>query len=171
MKLFHYTTQHAVDGIRNSGVWIRSVNNKAAPNTISLTTDSSNLGHGLPDGREISAQQAQSLPHHSSGGKFYCHNHTLYRLSLELKEVNFHLIRATKYHDPQLLLALDIAAWDPCGGAMDDLKLLEIARKLASGDLPRKSATWWYYTKDVPISQIRSIERLDPNGDYVTTTW
>jgi len=171
MILFHYTTASAVQQIPKDGIIRTSVGNRLINDTVSLTTDTDPRGHGLPDGREITMAQAQHLNPISRNGKLYCHDHTEFRIVLSIPQEDPLLAPAWERNEPNELLAMDIAAWNPIDVRIPDWELLDIHRKIITNVLPRKSQTWWYYLTDIPCSLIDRLEIRNSSGQYVPSAW
>lgn len=168
MKLFHYTTEQGRDWIFTDG-WIDlSPNITAVPGWISLTSDPDPVGHGLPDGRPITQQQAQQIPHALINGQLYCHDHTAVRLTIDFNANDPHLIKADLYHSADDLWGLDIAGYHPDYKELPDDLLFPTFGMLKQGVIPRKSPTWWYYKERILVSRIAMIEIRDAHGTYVS---
>ena len=134
---------------------------------ISLTSDPQPTGHGLPDGRQITSEQARHLPHFKQGGAMYCHDHTAVRLTIELDPADPQLVRATDHHPSDHLLAMEIAAYNPTYAELPTALISNTLKDLTNGSLLGKSSTWWYYMAPIPLARVVATEVRDTNGSYV----
>lgn len=167
MLLFHYTTEQNKTGIFEVGKVTPSAPGGLSPGGVSLTSDTDPVGHGLPDGRPISSKQAKHLSHRIIDGVPHCWDHTKFRLTIALEDHDPNLVRAVNHHAAEELLGLDISAYHPEDLHPPDLTFLLIARGISTGTLVRKSPTWWYYKRSIPVSRIVAIEARDASGTYV----
>lgn len=167
MLLFHYTTEQNKAGIFESGEIRPSAPGGLSPGWVSLTSDTDPLGHGLPDGRSISWEQAEHLSHEVIDGVAHSWDHTRVRLTVAFEDGDLDLVRAAVYHNENELLELDISAYNPVDHYIPDINLLLTARDFSLGLLVRKSPTWWYYKRPIPVSRIEAIAIRDASGKYV----
>lgn len=169
MKLYHYTTEIGATGIVRDKVILPSPPNPLTGDMVSLTTDTTSDGHGLPDGREVSVEVAQALGQRAReiDGRFFCYDHTEWRVCLDLDEQNRHLKKADQVNDPQQLLAMDIAACHPEYVDFPDELLLRAYEDIRAGKHVRKSPTWWYYKGDLLLPAQAVLERRTQSGAYV----
>lgn len=120
--LYHYTNRISINGIFNDGKIklgrFASYEAELTPG-ICLTSDTSCIGHGLPDGREITYEQAQRLIYFTRGGnssnKYYCVDNTKYRIAIDTKKIS--TIDAATYYkkNPLLLSILEVRGYYPIG--------------------------------------------------------
>lgn len=157
MRLYHYTNEHAFMQIRKSGVLRCSGATGVRPAWVSLTTDNRRWGHGLPDGRPISIEEAESIAHHTEDGRHYSFDHTACRLVFDLAEDD-ELIAASDHHELPELIALGVTGWCPTWGKLPTSLMLHTAILLQHGILENKAPTWWYYKKDLPVSRAIAFE-------------
>ncbi len=168
MLLYHYTTIHAVMGIRSVNVLKTTPANKlGVPPWLSLTSDSEPEGHGLPDGRELTAHQAITVQHELLNGKPHCFNFTECRAVIDFDRNDTHLVLASLHHLDQELISLNIAAYNPVDVPLPEILAAKTARLILAGRLIPKSPTWWYYKSPVPLSKILRFEQKDTSGKYV----
>lgn len=167
MLLFHYTTEQNKTGIFKSGEIKPSAPGGLSPGWVSLTSDVEPAGHGLPDGRSVSWEQAKHLSHEIIGGVPHCWDHTKCRLTIALEESDLNLVWATAHHSKKELLGLDVSAHNPVDRLVPDLNLLLTVQRFSLGSLVRKSPMWWYYKNPIPISWIAEIAIRDASGKYV----
>lgn len=161
MRLYHYTHRQGATGIFETG-YIHTgkapaLDGVAEKFGVSLTTDPSRLGHGLPDGRVITQAQAKVLRGYTKGeGVMRCVDHTKYRLCLEIDDRDPNLLSFLKLFEkhPEFVLAVDISAHWPTDAAVTDEQLNEAVALFGCNPKLRKSPTWWFYLKDIPISSI-----------------
>ena len=113
MKLFHYTTSFGARGIVLDGCIRPSAGNPLTEGMVSPTSDPDRQGHGLPDGREITPQQAGSMLHVVKRERLFCHDHTVWRVSVDIPDDDPSLVSARRRYDETAIFALDIAAWNP----------------------------------------------------------
>jgi len=167
MLLFHYTTEQNKAGIFESGEIRPSAPGGLSPGWVSLTSDTDPVGHGLPDGRPISWEQAEHLSHEVIDGLPHCWDHTKCRLTIEFEDRDPNLVWAISHHSPEELQGLEISAYHPVDLVLSDSDLLSTAMELNVGMLDHKARTWWYYKTPIPTSRIAAIEVRDPSGRYV----
>lgn len=169
MRFYHYTTRYAVDGIKSVLVLKGSPQGGLVSGAVSLTTDPTSNGHGLPDGRRTGPTTLPQVQTQIINGVRHCFDHTECRVVLEIDQGDPDLVAfSTIVTDPREVWALDLAGWHP----IDDLNLIipqaqQTVAKLKSGTLQRKSGTWWFYKANISIDRIVAFETKDGLGQYV----
>lgn len=143
--------------IRKSGALRCSQAQGLQPPWISLTSDGQRWGHGLPDGRPVSVEEANSIAHYQDDGKLYSYDHTECRLTFDL-EPDDQLISASDFHKPNELLGLAIAGWCPTWSRILTPLLVQTAFLMKHGVLENKAATWWYCRRDLLVEEATAIE-------------
>lgn len=176
LTLYHYTSNFGMKGILNSGeifkgslaVDPRVVRNEFA---VSLTNDESPIGHGLPDGREISKQCAERLGYciHRNG-KYFSLDHTQFRLEIHIPKDDENLIYIPDFFNGQseFLNVMEASGYHPLLSDLDDLgkTLFDTLLKIKSGRLDGKGKTWWIYKSTIPINWIHEIRATHPSGHF-----
>lgn len=169
MKLFHYTTNEGAWGIYTDGHILQSTYNPLINGRVSLTTDTDSSGHGLPDGREITKEQALNIAHKVVGTHLYCHDHTAWRITLDLDENDPNLKSAKECHDEKLIVMLDLAGWNPVDAHPSHQLIVTTAQKFLSGKMKPKSSTWRYYNQQLPVSRDAVFEVRNLGGQYTVS--
>lgn len=142
---------------------------------VCLTTDPSSIGHGLPDGREISDAVAERLNEFRLGddGRKYCRKHTMYRIEIELADDNPMLVTAISYHslDLDFLKFLEVLGYFPVAESISNLDYKQGQKNILNGTWIGKSATWMYYFAEIPVLNFLSIGVQNSTGSYKACTW
>lgn len=173
--LYHYTCRKNIVEIFDTGLLRKgavAINEFDVDKykAVNLTTDTSPVGHGLPDGREISLNEAKCFGWYiEKNGKKYCANHTRYRIEINLPDSEM-LVPAKQFHSasPVVLEALEIAGYFPTNKNFTDAELLQGRRGLADGTFCGKSDTWWYYFAEIPVQTFSGVSVLNQFGEYVS---
>lgn len=167
--LYHYTTKQGLAGIRRDGQINLSESKPGQPRAISLTSDSTSYGHGLHDGRKIEVHDAPYVQHYiAADGNLHCYDHTECRIVLRISTEDTCLIKASDYHDDSAMFGMDVAGWNPAKSHVPDNDVKTTAWNLKRGLLARKSESWWYYTKPIPLDTAAFLIQIrDPLGAYV----
>lgn len=174
---YHYTCGPNIKGIFETGFLRKGT---VAINAfdidkykaVNLTTDPSPIGHGLPDGREISNDEATFLDwHREKDGKNFCANHTKYRVEIILPDSAI-LVSARQFHSaqPAVLYALEIAGYFPTKKDLTDDELFQGRSGLADGTFLGKADTWWYYFDEIPVQAFLSVSVRDHFGQFLPMT-
>lgn len=159
MLLYHYTSLLGLQKIRASGFLKCSAKTLLSPPWVPLTIDTLPLGHGVPDGREIGAEEACQILHLRRDGKMYCADQTECRIVMDLPNNDPDLIHAAQYHSPTELLALEILGWNPVWDTMPPAIIRQTRFLLENHCLPRKASTWWYYKKPISLQLMVRFEK------------
>lgn len=175
--LYHYTSNIGMNGILNSGAIFKgslpvdacTVRNEFA---VSLTSDESPIGHGLPDGREISKQFAEKLGYCIyRNDKYYCVDHTQFRLEIHIRKDDENLIYLPDFLGGQseLLDVLEASGYHPTLSGQTDIgkTLFDTLSSIKSGHLGGKAKTWWIYTNEIPINWIQEVRVTHPSGCFL----
>jgi hypothetical protein len=144
--------------------------------SICLTTDSSPIGHGLPNGDVITEEQLSKMLKINQGpisvsrgpnGTYRSIDHTKYRIQLNLNEADFIIISAMDYYQdrPDIVFELEIQGYLPHTGNQEDRA--KIANMLRAGILLGKGPTWWYAFGPISTKYIQEICIKTPSGDYL----
>lgn len=157
---YHYTCRNNIEGIFRSGYISPGdvvVNPKEIKSNyaVCLTSDTNYSGHGLPDGREISREQAAMLKEFSeSGDRLFSVDFTKYRIKINIPDNDEKLIYLPILLSawPDLLTVMEVSAYYPCSGvqSISPLSLQRDFRLLQTGELKGKAHTWWYYRGEIP---------------------
>lgn len=170
MKLYHFTTERGARDIFSSMLIRASAPNPLNGGMVSLTTDKDSSGHGLLDGREVTSSLAVTQLGgriQEVGGRFYCHDHTAWRIAIDLEPSNPGLMRATTCHPVNQMLALDIAAAYPEYADLPEHLLMQALHDLRAGLRVPKSPTWWYCKGDLALPPGTLFEKRADGGAYV----
>jgi hypothetical protein len=131
---------------------------------VSLTTDSDAAGHGLPDGRKITDAEAQYLEKHGGGfvtenGEKFAPDFTACRLTIKINEDDVKLKRATSYHSPLSLRAIEISGYYPVkdSSCLTDFQIQLIQTRFENKSLTPKGSTWWYYFDTIPLTWVTAL--------------
>lgn len=166
MILFHYTNLLAIGGILNVGTLKTSV---VMPGMLCLTTDLDPTGHGLPDGRKITAQRAQEMKGFPSGDGYRCYDFTEFRIVMDLCIDDPKLAKATDVFSKDDLKKLAITAYRPTEPRLTRRAFKETRAQMKHGSLEDKSSTWWFYRDDIPTSRFSTIQMRVSSGHFVDT--
>lgn len=177
MLFYHYTCRRNIEGIFSDGILRKgsvAINELLVDKfkAVNLTTDSSPEGHGLPDGREISNEEAVIFGGYSENeGKKFCADHTKYRIEIELP-VSQYLVAAKQFHQsqPLVLTALELKGYFPTKQDLTDAELLLSQVGIANGSIIGKSDTWWYYFNEIPVRAFTCVSVRDPLGQFWPVT-
>lgn len=174
---YHYTSDVGMNGILNSGEIFKgrlavdagTVRNEFA---VSLTNDESPIGHGLPDGREISKQCAERLGYCiNRNGKYFCLDHTQIRLEIHIPKDDGNLIYFPDFLDGQseLLDVMEALGYHPVVSDVADVgkTLFDTLLSIKSGHLDGKAKTWWIYKSAIPINWIHEVRATHPSGRFL----
>lgn len=153
---YHYTCRNNIEGIFRSGFIFPGkavVNpNEVKQNyAVCLTSDESQSGHGLPDGREIWLKRAVELNVvQECEGEPFSANHTKYRIKITIPDNDPNLIYLPTLLAawPDLLRIMQVTAYYPYTGLQSLQKGLDL---LETGRLKGKAHTWWYYLGAIPL--------------------
>jgi hypothetical protein len=145
---------------------------------VCMTTDLFPVGHGIPDGREISFEDAQRLGNWQvHDGRYFSPDRTAVRVKIDIPSDDERLIYVPDLlgSSSLTLLGLDFAGYIPCKDTqikdvVSDVDLLEMFSLLASGSIDRKSPTWWYYRGEIPFDWITEISVKTQEFEYVSKT-
>ncbi|WP_152490641.1 hypothetical protein [Dickeya sp. MK7] len=162
--LYHFTSQKAAENIINDGLIMLgtflSSNGIVMENSaISLTTDQDPIGHGLPDGREITKKQAEALKYHTIiNGKLHAINNTKCRITIAPSGLN--IVSAIDYYatNPALLHSLEFMGYYPVG--IDDINVINKNKTFKS-----KAPTWYYSFAPINVSSNVISFGIDITGD------
>ncbi|MBJ7264356.1 MAG: hypothetical protein JHC61_11800 [Burkholderiaceae bacterium] len=125
---------------------------------VSLTTDPTPKGHGLPNGCEITDQQDEAFGYVIKiNEKKYCADHTAYRIQIIPDGLN--LIPAIQYYKNNLLLLRTLAAtaFFPLGDAKDPKNRPLVDSLVLNPHFLGKGRTWWYCMHDVPETKVVAV--------------
>lgn len=177
--LYHFTTTHAFHHIVSDGAilpngvctGISSLNHFV----VCLTSDISPIGHGLPDGREVTPIEADLLQRVCyRGDKYFSLDHTFVRLKVNIPDANEKLVYVPPLfsRNPGALLRLDVAGYLPCTTIeiASEEQLTVIVESFKSGHLERKSKTWWYFFGEIPLSWVTEIGLRVGHLQYASET-
>jgi hypothetical protein len=178
-ELYHFTTKYSFHFIVSDELILPSVVCVGTPSrnhrAVCLTSDPNPEGHGLPDGREVTHKEAVLLGRvFQINGKYFCHDHTLIRLKINIPDTNENLVYVpplfNKY--PRALFDLDVSGYFPCttleAASAEQVQI--VAEALRSGHLKRKSETWWYYFCQIPLEWVVEIGIRVEHSQYISTT-
>jgi len=175
--LYHYTSNVGMNGILKHGAILKGslpVDFDTVQNDfgVSLTSDESPIGHGLPDGREISKDCAERLAYRiNRNGKYFCQDHTKFRLEIHIREDDEDLIYLPDLmrEKSELLDSMEVSGYHPMHSGQDDFGkiLFETLLQIKNGFLDGKSKTWWVYKNPIPIRWIHEVRMTLPSGDFV----
>ncbi len=176
ISLYHYTCRNNIDLLVTTKVLkrgaIKGPAGELLENTaVSLTDDTDPRGHGLPDGRIVTAAQAEKLKGYWTDlqGNLRCPDHTKYRMRFEFDTNDILLMSAADYYksDLTVLHRLEETAYYPIEKIVPPVETMRILAELAAGTIRRKGATWWYYFEDINLSSwIDLAVRLD-SGEWL----
>lgn len=166
-----------MNGILNSGEIFKgslavdacTVRNEFA---VSLTNDESPIGHGLPDGREISIQCAERFGYCiNRNGKYFCTDHTQFRLEIHIPKDDANLIYLPDFFNEQsgFLDVMEASGYHPMLSDLADLgkTLFDTLLSIKSGHLDGKGKTWWIYKSTIPINWIHEVRATQPSGHFL----
>ncbi len=179
MDLFHFTSQHGACGIVASGT-IRKGSLATMSRVVcrdamvSLTSEPFPDGLGLPNGQELTKEQADNLI--AKGGnvlqdihskKLYTVDHTKFRLRIFCEEIPVISYKDFYRDDPLLLHSLAIASHFTAGdfdapSNLQRLKMLAKDHKLSE----RIASTCYYAAIEIPIHHVIAIGTRDKNNQY-----
>lgn len=175
--LYHYTSHIGMNGILHSGAIFKgsllvdtcTVRNEFA---VSLTSDESPIGHGLPDGREISKQCAERLDYYiNRNDKYFCLDHTQFRLEIHIRKDDEDLIYLPDFLGGQseVLDVLEATGYHPMlsGQANTGKTLFDTLSSIKAGHLAGKAKTWWIYKNRIPINLIQEVRVNHPSGCFL----
>lgn len=174
--LFHFTTKRALSGILKdrliSPTRVVQPNGSVLNNAgVSLTSDTDPSGHGLPDGRVITSEQAKGLPRYvRSGKKKLSEDATEYRIDLELDDQDPLLVYAPTFYAnaaPMVLEVLEGKGYFPIDSIPPNHELKKVIDDIANGSLLGKSKTWWYYLGTIALPDTLVIFQRDDKGDFL----
>lgn len=154
------------------GVYVNPDCSLTKQGAVSLTTDETSIGHGLPDGRKISDMEAEALVFYSiDNGEKRSPNLTKYRLKIEISEDDENLKRAKDCHSDKILSAMELTAYYPTKFPehITDIEIEIVKAAFKNGVLTPKGSTWWYYFSDIPDTKILEIASLY-EGRYLPMT-
>jgi hypothetical protein len=169
-NFYHYTSRVGIEGIMNSGTINLGRSPYAQINSgraVCLTTDTSPVGHGLPDGRVITMNEANTLGHYSQiNNVLHCLDFTKYRLKLSISDLDEKLFQASEVHSTAELIAMDVTAYFPTkiGRDLADEDFKSVLSDFEVGLKIRKSSTWWYYFSPIPRELICEVATLSAVG-------
>lgn len=158
--LYHFTCRDNIEGIFRTGM-IRPGKAVIPPTELSpdyavcLTSDHNPDGHGLPDGREVSWEDANHLGCFSQNGdKLFSVDFTKYRIKIAIPDGDSNLIYLPSLFSsyPSQLLAMEVAAHFPCTVLSSQESILNGFHLLQTGQLKGKADTWWYYLGNIPLN-------------------
>ncbi|HHA1671517.1 TPA: hypothetical protein ACOEF8_003540 [Enterobacter roggenkampii] len=150
--LYHFTSQKAAEKIVADGSILLgrflSSNGVVMENSaVSLTTDKDPVGHGLPDGREITPKQAETLKYYTIiNDRLHSINNIKCRITIA--PTGLDIVSASEYYknSPDLLRGLSIAAYFPVGfdgiGPTHEKDIL----------IKSKASTWWYSFAPITVA-------------------
>lgn len=165
---YHFTHRQNLEGILAAGV-VQAARPilKGNPGNlaVSLTTDPDQSGHGLTDGRKITAAEALLLNYYTEkNGAYRCVDNTEFRLELQLLPSQA-LKPAEKMHSKRDLLGLAMAGYLPCSPQPTDTELTDVLAALQAERLKSKAPTWWYHFGDLPLTSYR-VHHKNAVGGY-----
>lgn len=177
--LFHFTCRVNIEGIFRDGI-IRPGRAVVSPHevrpdyAVCLTSDTESAGHGLPDGREVTPEQAERLKAVSViGDKLFCLDHTKYRIAIQVPDADAKLLHvpALLSEWPLLLDTMEIGGYLPCSAAqLSGRELFAYRQLLQVGILKGKSQSWWYYCGSIPVEWLIRIELGAREGVHLSNT-
>ncbi len=177
-SFYHFTSAEGLSGIIadriiTPGTAVANSSTIVENFAVCLTSDCFPFGHGIPDGREVSADVAERLGRSRvvDGKQLSC-DHTKIRLRITIPENDTKLVYVPTLLDPEILLGMDVAGYFPCSnpGEISTHDLLLTTNHLASGRLERKSQTWWYYLSGIPFEWITEISVKLREREYLSGT-
>jgi hypothetical protein len=171
---YHYTCLENLghifsDGFIKTGQIAVTATTIAQGKAVSLTTDSSSVGHGLPDGRKIKDGEITKLPiKKDESGSLVCADHTEIRFTLRLPDTEPRLISASNFYsgNPAMLYALEISGYFPIEASISESDQHEVELAIATGKLIGKGGTWWYFFDVIPCEWILVICEKRSDGFY-----
>ncbi|WP_154233583.1 hypothetical protein [Burkholderia cenocepacia] len=165
---YHFTHRQNLEGILAAGVLQAArpiLKGKPEDLAVSLTTDPDHTGHGLPDGRKITAAEAVLLRYYTDdNGAYRCVDNTEFRLELKLLPSPA-LKPAESMHSKRDLLGLAIAGYLPCSPQPTDIEFRDVLGALQTQRLKNKAPTWWYHFGDLPLTSYR-VHHKNKAGGY-----
>lgn len=177
-ELYHFTTRHALHRIIADGIIVPSPVRTARFSkkiVVCLTSDTNPIGHGLPDGREISSFEVSAHKGASyRNGRYFSADHTAVRMKICIPacDENLEYVPTLFIEHPMRLLSLDIGGYFPYTPteAIPRENLLEILLRFNSGLLEKKSMTWWFYRRAIPFAWVTEIGFRQEHLEYVSGT-
>lgn len=156
---YHYTCRNNIEGIFRSGLIFPgnvAVNPKEikSDHAVCLTSDQNPNGHGLPDGREISLEQASKFKGFSkSGDNLFSIDFTKFRIKINIPDNDENLIYLPTLLAawPDFLKVMEMVAYYPCSQLKSPESILAGMHLLQTGVLQGKAHTWWYYRGEIPL--------------------
>lgn len=177
--LYHFTTKLSLHSIITDGKVLPNVvcagSSSRNDPAVCLTSDTSPIGHGLPDGREVTPIEASRLQRcFFRNDRYFSHDHTFVRMTINIPYANEELVFVpTLFREcPEELFGLDVGGYLPCSTPHSASKqqIEMIGNLLKSGRLECKSKTWWYYFGEIPLHWVTEIGlRIGPQ-QYVSET-
>jgi hypothetical protein len=174
-RLYHYTTAYALGHIKSdkkilTGQMADTNGNIRTDWAVSLTSDPSPEGHGLPDGRELSDAQAKVLKSAiRRGAKHYAIDGTAYRLTMPFSADHPNVIHAPVYYkeaDPRIFLGIQISAYYPVDTELTDEMIENALHNFQTEKWIPKGPSWYYHGGIIPFDGV-IVERWDPTAGYV----
>lgn len=175
MRLYHYTHRPGATGIFKSG----HIDPGVAPGrdrpiqsfAVSLTSDVSGVGHGLPDGRAITQEQAHKLGAYTESELgIKCVDHTKYRLAVEIADDPALVSFLDLYgNDEAFVLATDMSAHSPTDIHVSTARIIELLQMFERDPKMRKSPTWWFYKGKLPVNWVVEVG-IWSGVDYLVTS-
>lgn len=171
VHLFHYTTSANLAVILQQGVilpgqMVSITGSVSLGFAVSLTTDPDPIGHGLPDGRVITAAQAQSLISVNSGGILRCVDATACRIQLDIDKSDSRLFYALAFYSPQVLRAVEVSAYFPLQSTVSTPQLREAEQAFKKGWWRPKGSTWYFYQGQLVLSKF-TVQHRQADGQYL----
>lgn len=178
-ELYHFTTKRGFHHIVSDGAILPNGVCKGISSqnhfVVCLTSDTNPIGHGLPDGREVTPGEADLLQRvHYHDGKCFSLDHTFVKLKINIPDTDEKLVYVPPLFSkcPGTLLRQDISGYLPCTTmeAASEEQLMMIIESFKSGRLERKSKTWWYYFGEIPLAWVTEIGLRVGHLQYVSET-
>lgn len=177
--LYHFTCRGNIEGIfrdgtiRPGGVVISPY--EVRPDyAVCLTSDTESAGQGLPDGREVTPEQAARLKTVSViGNRLFSVDHTKYRIKIQVPDNDANLLHVPTLLSewPLLLDAMEIGGYFPCSATqLSNAELCAQRHLLQIGSLKGKSQSWWYYCGNIPVKWFIRIDVKAREGVLLSNT-
>lgn len=171
IKLFHYTTSSCLAGILhqrviNPGQMVSIFGQVSHGYAVSLTSDTDPIGHGLPDGRVITAEQAQVVQSTNVGGILRCIDATECRIEVEVEREDARLFHAPAFYSPKVLRAVEVSAYFPLQSYVSTPEVRQAERAFRDRMWKPKGPTWYFYQGALTLSKF-TVQRRQANGQYL----
>lgn len=179
MELFHYTSQLGAYGIVATGTircgTVASSRDGVLQNAmVSLTTETIPNGIGLPNGQELTTEQANHLcskrgyvQQNRISKKFYTIDHTLFRFRVNCQGIDVISYSDFYQNDRQMLQAIAIAGHFTAGdfdAPYNSHRFKELKNDSTLAD--RMGSTCYYSAQDITIQKVVCIGVRGDNNQY-----